>query len=325
MKFKFYTVRLLVILFITGLLIFFSCNNKETVVIPKLVTIPLSDINCHSARSGGVISSESDLNILQKGVCFSKVPSPDTSDSRTNDGDGSDSFLSYITGLEIYTKYYARAYLISSFGIQYGNELSFTTSSCDSLVYGGKIYHAVQIGNQCWTTENLNLGITLHGNQNQLNNGILEQYAYNNKDSNLIKYGGLFQWNEQMDYSPQSSTNPSGVQGIAPEGWHIPSDAEWQELELFIGMSHSEVNSTGWRGSVGAKLKQGGITGFNAQFAGRVINGIFSDINYYGYYWTCTTNNYNDAMCRIIDHNSALIKRDVEKTYHGMSVRFVKD
>ncbi|MFC2111582.1 FISUMP domain-containing protein, partial [Bacteroidota bacterium] len=275
MKIKFHLVELFLTSIICILLIIVSCKKDKDEAMPKLETVSITAINCHSALSGGKIESESGMNILQKGVCYCKSTTPDTSHNRTINGEGTSSYTSIISGLEIETKYFVRAYIITSFGIEYGKELSFTTSSCDSFIYGGKTYHAIQIGNQCWMTENLSIGVTLHGNQNQLNNGTLEQYAYNNKDSNLVHYGGLYQWNELIGFSLGSNTNPSGIRGISPPNWHIPSDAEWQELELFIGMNNADVQLSGWRGSVGTSLKPGGIAGLNIQFGGRIISGTF--------------------------------------------------
>lgn len=325
MNIKFHSVKLSITSIIAVLLVVVSCNKDKSDEIPNIETVSITAVNCHSALSGGKIKSESGLSILQKGVCYGKTSMPDTSNSRTIDGEGTTSYSSFMSGLNIETKYYVRAYIITSFGLEYGNELSFTTSSCESFVYGGRTYQVVQIGNQCWMAENLSIGTTLHGNQDQLNNGTIEQYVYNNQLSNLPLYGGLYQWNEQMEYSLSSNANPSGVQGIAPTGWHIPSDAEWQELELFLGMSLTEVNFTSWRGSIGNLLKPGGKSAFEANFGGRTIGGIFSDIDYYGYYWTSTVTKQNDAWHRIIDHNSALIKRGVDGIHHGMSVRCVKD
>ncbi len=308
------------------ILMFFSCQKDKPIEPSNITTSAITNVNCHSAQSGGIIKPESDLHILQKGVCYGKTSQPDTGDSRTIDGIGIDNYISILSGLEIKTQYFVRAYIISSFGLEYGEENSFTTSSCDSFIYGGKTYHAVQIGNQCWMTENLNIGSTVHGYLNQHDNNTLELYAYNNQDSNLTNYGGLYQWSELVGYTTGSNSSPSGIQGIAPNGWHIPSDAEWQELELFIGMTNTEVNSIGWRGMYSACLKPSGSTGFSVQYGGyRIVGGNFSGIDFNGYYWTSTQANASDAWYRIIDVNSALIKRDVEGIYHGMSVRCVKD
>jgi len=119
----------------------------------------------------------------------------------------------------------------------------------DSFVYFGQLYATVQIGSQCWMAENLNVGTLVDVTITQTNNEIIEKHCYNNTEDNCAVYGGLYQWNEAMCYSPSSSTNPSGVQGICPDGWHLPSDAEWKVLEMHLGMSQAEADGTGFRGT----------------------------------------------------------------------------
>ena len=64
----------------------------------------------------------------------------------------------------------------------------------------GKIYNTVLIGTQCWFVQNLNIGTKFIGSANQTNNGIIEKYCYNNDDANCAIYGGLYQWDEAMQY-----------------------------------------------------------------------------------------------------------------------------
>ena len=76
-----------------------------------------------------------------------------------------------------------------------------TTFTCgDVILYGGETYPTVQIGTQCWFQKNLNIGTMINGNANQTNNGIIEKYCYNNLAASCITYGGLYQWNEAMQY-----------------------------------------------------------------------------------------------------------------------------
>ena len=85
-----------------------------------------------------------------------------------------------------------------------------------------KLYQTILIGEQCWMKENLNIGEIINGTQEQTNNSIIEKYCHDNIGTNCDIYGGLYQWDEVMQYL----TN-EGVQGICPQGWHIPTDAEW--------------------------------------------------------------------------------------------------
>jgi len=95
-----------------------------------------------------------------------------------------------------------------------------------TVTYEGQVYNTIQIFSQCWLKENLNVGTMISGSQGQTNNGIKEKYCYSNEPDSCTKYGGLYQWNEMMQY-----TTKQGTQGICPQGWHLPTDEEWKVLE----------------------------------------------------------------------------------------------
>ena len=95
--------------------------------IPTLTTTDITNITAISATSGGNITDNGGLNITARGVCWSTSPNPTVSDSHTTNGTGTGSFTSNITGLEISTTYYVRAYATTNAGTAYGNEQTFTT------------------------------------------------------------------------------------------------------------------------------------------------------------------------------------------------------
>ena len=96
--------------------------------------------------------------------------------------------------------------------VYYGNDSTkvINIANSDSVVificgasrvsYGGKDYNTVLIGSQCWLKENLDVGTMINGSNQQTNNGIIEKYCYNNVPNNCSTYGGLYQWNEAMQY-----------------------------------------------------------------------------------------------------------------------------
>jgi hypothetical protein len=96
---------------------------------PTINTVTISMIKNNSAVSGGNITSDDGIPIKARGVCWSINPNPKISDSKTSDGIGKGVFTSLITGLNLNTTYYVRAYAINEEGAFYGNELSFTTVS----------------------------------------------------------------------------------------------------------------------------------------------------------------------------------------------------
>lgn len=102
--------------------------------------------------------------------------------------------------------------------------------SCGNVNYDGQTYNTVIIGNQCWMTENLNIGTSILGTNDQTDNGLIEKYCYDNDEDNCDDYGGLYQWDEAMQY-----TTTVGAQGICPDGWHLPTDAEITDLYQYLG------------------------------------------------------------------------------------------
>ncbi|HOY38610.1 MAG TPA: FISUMP domain-containing protein [Bacteroidales bacterium] len=104
-------------------------------------------------------------------------------------------------------------------------------------------YQTVQIGSQCWMAENMAYLPLVHTDAEFQSLGSWIQraygvYGYNGSDVELAKahenyatYGVIYNWWAAMDGYVGSSTNPSGLQGICPKGWHVPSDDEWKQLE----------------------------------------------------------------------------------------------
>lgn len=110
------------------------------------------------------------------------------------------------------------------------DSMSLFICGASKVNYGGQNYNTVLIGNQCWLKENLNVGTLVNGYSGMSNNSITEKYCYNNDTINCNIYGGLYTWNEAMQY-----VNIEGTKGICPTGWHIPTFAEFQTLVTFVG------------------------------------------------------------------------------------------
>lgn len=126
----------------------------------------------------------------------------------------------------------------------------------------GHVYKTVKIGTKTWMAQNLNYaGAGALAKEQYYNRKIGAYGGITYTDSAVVafKYGRVYTWSEVMN---GSSPNPSGVKGICPTGWHIPSDAEWQSLEVAVGMSASAAASTIYRGTTeGTKLKS--LRGWN--------------------------------------------------------------
>jgi|GEM_PF-2267082 len=204
-----------------------------------------------------------------------------------------------------------------------------------------KFYKTVQIGEQCWMAENLNIGTRINGASNQSNNQLIEKYCYDNDEQNCDTYGGLYQWREMMSYSEDEST-----QGICPAGWHIPSTSEWKILE---GNADSQFNPGdpewdrfGFRGiDAGGNLKEEGFEhwlepntgatdqfGFTAYAAGsRSYNGFeFKRVGKDGMFWSSSSEPiYGIAITHQFYYDRQTSQREYLVPSIGLSVRCIKD
>lgn len=203
--------------------------------------------------------------------------------------------------------------------------------------YEGQVYNTIQVFSQCWLKENLNVGTMIQGSEEMSDNGIVEKYCYKNEPDSCTIYGGLYQWNEIMQYTTKLST-----QGICPPGWHIPTDEEWKVLEGAVdsqyGFGDQEWDiAWDYRGyDAGPNLKSTGawyaggngtdIFGFSGLSGGsRDGSGRFGLIGYYGGWWTSMDGTYNGAWGHSLDYFSQEVYRYNSSREDGYSVRCLRD
>jgi hypothetical protein len=105
------------------------CGGAASSALPTIITAAVSSIGAYTATGGGDITSDGGSSIIARGICWSTSPNPTVSDPRTNDGTGSGSYVSSLTGLLPLTTYYVRAFAANSTGLAYGNQVSFTTTA----------------------------------------------------------------------------------------------------------------------------------------------------------------------------------------------------
>jgi uncharacterized protein (TIGR02145 family) len=206
----------------------------------------------------------------------------------------------------------------------------------DSIYYEEQWYHTIQILSQCWLKENLNAGTMILGTQQPSDNGIIEKYCFANGEMACDAKGGLYLWEEVMQYV----TN-EGTQGICPPGWHVPSDEEFKILEgaadSQYGMGHGIWNSTGFRGydvavnlkSVNGWYSNGNGTdlyGFRALPTGYWYQNAFFEYNEDCGWWTSSSNSSVLPWYRGMNYQSDAMARMVN-TFgpFGAAVRCVKD
>lgn len=104
-----------------------------------------------------------------------------------------------------------------------------TCPGTETVEYAGKTYTTVLVNDQCWLAQNLDVGKQLTSRETSSNNDTIEKYCYNNDSINCEKFGGFYQWDELMQYSPAT-----GAQGICPSGWHIPNQDEFAYLINYV-------------------------------------------------------------------------------------------
>ena len=204
-----------------------------------------------------------------------------------------------------------------------------------TVTYEGQVYNTIQIFSQCWLKENLNVGTMIPGSQQMSNDSIIEKYCYNNEIDSCTKYGGLYLWNEMMQYTTQQ-----GTQGICPPDWHIPTDEEWKVLEGAVDSLYRIGNpqwdiAASFRGfNVGTNLKTTSgwvfgdngtdLFGFSCLPGGFCTGGYFGEIFGLGYQWTSTVI-AGGEWYRAIEYNSQQVGRGDWYEGYGRSTRCIRD
>lgn len=283
---------------------------KASYKLPSVRTIQVTENNTgHSVLTGVTVSPGkgnppvTECGIIWSPVTVAKLGDPDSFHRVLGVTDGT--FLTIIDTLTPNQPYFFRGYARNSNGIAYDtyDVVSVTNvvsnSDCPDFVMDedGNSYSVVQIGGQCWMAENLNVGTMIDGGEDaDPINGIIEKYCYNNNAANCEEYGALYQWDEVMQSADPSVTNPSMVQGICPDGWHIPSFSEISQLTNEIGGADAgggklkEVGTQHW-------LKKNAGTdeyGFTSLGSGEYApsSNEFRNLKVTTFYWSTTTYDY---------------------------------
>ncbi len=213
-----------------------------------------------------------------------------------------------------------------------GNETGMVTD------IDGNVYRTIKIGSQWWMAENLKVTKYRNGEAIELVTDLSQWESlntgaycnYNNDTSYVSTCGRLYNWHAV-----------NGSQNIAPVGWRVPTDDEWKELEKYLGMSQSEADDEGWRGTdEGGKLKESGTSHWESPNDGATNSSGFSglpggarylnDVNYVyidyaTVYWSSSEYNSSKAWRRFLSHNFPLIARSGDDKRNGFSVRCIRD
>lgn len=313
-------------LVLPAFLILSSCGKEDQKgQVPVLTTSDVIGITSTTAICGGDITSDEGSSVTERGICWSTSQAPTISDNKSTVGTGTGSFISDLRGLSGNTTYYVSAYATNSAGTGYGSGRSFTTPRTVTDV-DGNVYSTAVIGTQTWMAENLKV---IHYRNGDLITYIsvgenwgtskTEEYC----DYDLIGsigdiYGNFYNW-----YAVADSRN------IAPEGWHVPTDAEWTILIDYLGGANAagakmkELRQIHWHPeSVCAPNSEvTNSSGFSALAAG------YSGDDHRGWeahFWTASEQNALLSFRLAIDCSNDIWRGTKNKTT-GLSVRCVKD
>ena len=311
-----------------------NSNPPPASQVPALTTDVVSNIAQTTANCGGNVTSQGTAAITTRGVCWSISANPSTSYAHTTDGSGTGIFTSSLTGLTPNTHYYVRAYAINSAGTAYGNLLNFTTQQGTGGTVtdiDGNVYHTVTIGTQTWMVENLKTtkyndgtAIPLVTDGTAWSNLTTPGYCWYNNDAATYKntYGALYNW----------FTVNTGK--LAPTGWHVPADAEWTILTIYLGGeadAGGKMKSTGtieaatglWYSPNTGATNESGFTAVPA--GGRNFNGPFLDIGYLGFWCSSSENSTDSAWDQRLWYDNSDVTRSAGNKNYGFSVRCVRD
>jgi uncharacterized protein (TIGR02145 family) len=300
-------------------------------VAPTLTSVEIVVTTPTQAECSSEVTAEGGAPVLTRGFCYSFTnPTPTIDDNKTVDGSGPGVFSSQLYSLLFGTTYYVRAYATNSAGTGYGEIVTFDAGMGTVTDVDGNTYRTVLIGSQWWMAENLRVTHYRNGelipNWTDSNTWLTLTFGarcyYDNNSSYASTYGILYNGYAVND-----------ARGIAPAGWHVPTDAEWKQLEMYLGMSQTEANQIGDRGTLeGGKLKEVGTTHwespnssasdeylFTALPGGRIDQG-FSALRSNCWFWAS-----DGGYFRILHSYNATIYRHFTQPERGISIRCLKD
>ncbi len=190
-----------------------------------------------------------------------------------------------------------------------------------TVAYEGKTYNTVLIGDQCWLKENLNVGTRINSNapgDDQTDNGVIDKYCYDNNEANCDTYGGLYQWNEAMQY-----VTTEGAKGICPDGWHIPTYSEFETLNDAVTDDGNSLKALGEGSDFGAGTN---TSGFSALLAGnREEEGGYYVPGYSAFFWSSTAYSTSTSIRQHLNNIDENIDLLIDIKELGFSIRCLED
>jgi uncharacterized protein (TIGR02145 family) len=160
-------------------------------------------------------------------------------------------------------------------------------------------------------SSNLDYGTLMSGTLTQRDNCTPEKFCYSDNPGNCTSMGGLYQWDELMQYN-----NTAGSQGLCPPEWHIPTENEWNTLFNFYISN----------GFAGSPLKYNGYSGFNAYLDGaRFGNVSWNFLNFATFFWSSTPRGPYNAWAHGMNDSNPSVSFYPNSRLNAFSVRCIKD
>lgn len=297
----------------------------QTSSIPTVTTTTASSITENSCATGGNVTSDGGLPVLERGVCYGGTPNPTTNNSKVMSGTGVGSFSVTLSNLNYSSTYYARAYAINSSGTAYGNEITFTTDNPTVADVDGNTYQTVWIGGKLWMKTNLN--VSRYRNLDAIPK--LTSTPWSTATSGAHASPNDIPSNDAIFGKLYNSYAANDSRGLCPSGWHIPTKQELDDLVTFLGgnsvagdkMKLPDLNY--WT----AVNTANNLSGFSALGAGkRFLDGSYQEFKSNAYFWTETDAGSGTMWSWMLSYNSSSV--NISPSFNrtnGFSCRCVKD
>jgi len=199
-----------------------------------------------------------------------------------------------------------------------------------------RVYRTTTIGSQTWLAENLNYDPSLDVT---LADSLQLSFCYGSGEDHCLVYGRLYSWNVAMAGASSSARSPSGVQGVCPAGWHLPSDAEWATLVDYVdevngthGVAASLKADTNWNYSPGYEgldefgfSALGGASGYLSEYSAFGTPSLTFLLSVYGYWWTSTLSSTPYGYFYAMEYSSDEVALSMTTQDWFVSVRCVED
>ena len=298
-----------------------------------LVTCTLtSNAECvtnNPATSNSISMSVGDAPDVNFTVCFDTITTLNAKPFKlkggiplggTYSGPGVDQITGYFNpamagvGLKTISYSYTNLFNCSNNATRAISVINPAPFSCgDSLtdIRDNRKYPTIQIGSQCWLAVNLNYGQQIGGSSAQRDNCLVEKYCYNDLPANCTNNGALYQWDELMRYEGTEE-----IQGLCPPGWHVPSEADWNQLfAVYQGNAFA-----------GSPLLYTGYSGFNILLTGvEFFNQSHQFADFASIMWSSTSRGSYKAWSHGLNEYNYSVSYYPSYRSNAFSVRCVRD